>query len=208
MKIAEYHSHLNGLEFILIHKAKLWEEIQASIKQVDARRLAIRTDHSQTYSLESIRHHTRASLDSRGWKSRRAYYWIAKNVKLNQKTIDLPPELQKQRIMSAGDDGATRSFTTHLVKDRVGIGMQFGKYFAVTYDLFVKHLAFYVGDVIDVGVEIVPMKSFAASIVTESGKRARQMSTGVPWYEKELYNLIREGRGVPAVPLVIVGIAP
>ena len=86
--------------------------------------------------------------------------------------------------------------------------VQFGKYFAVPYDLFVRHLAFYVGDVIDVGVEIVPMKSFAASAVGETGKRTRSMSSGVPWYEKELYNLIREGRGVPGVPLVIVGVEP
>jgi hypothetical protein len=67
----------------------------------------------------------------------------------------------------------------------------------------VKHLAFYVGDVIDVGVEIVPMR--ALSGVGEDGE-GRGMSTGVSWYEKELYNLIREGRGVPGVPLILVGI--
>lgn len=31
------------------------------------------------------------------------------------------------------------------------------------------------------------------------------MSLGVDYYEGELYNMIRQGRGVPAVPLVIVG---
>jgi len=35
-----------------------------------------------------------------------------------------------------------------------------------------------------------------------------EMSSGVGYYEGELYNLIREGRGVPAVPLVVVGVAP
>ncbi len=75
--------------------------------------------------------------------------------------------------------------------------VQFGKYFAVAFDLFVKHLAFYVGDVIDVGVEIVPMKELQ-----------EEMSSGVPYYEGELYNLIREGRGVPAVPLILIGVAP
>lgn len=34
------------------------------------------------------------------------------------------------------------------------------------------------------------------------------MSTGIAYYEAELYNLIREGRGVPAVPLVLLGVAP
>ena len=36
----------------------------------------------------------------------------------------------------------------------------------------------------------------------------REMSSGVPYYERDLLNLMRQGRGVPAVPLVLVGIAP
>ena len=35
-----------------------------------------------------------------------------------------------------------------------------------------------------------------------------QMSSGVPYYEGEFYNVVRQGRGVPAVPLIIIGIAP
>jgi hypothetical protein len=35
-----------------------------------------------------------------------------------------------------------------------------------------------------------------------------EMSSGVPYYEGALYDLIRQGRGVPAVPLVLLGIAP
>jgi len=33
-----------------------------------------------------------------------------------------------------------------------------------------------------------------------------QMSSGVAYYEGEFYNVIRHGRGVPAVPLVLIGI--
>ena len=47
------------------------------------------------------------------------------------------------------------------------------------------------------GVEILPMKSLQA-----------EMSSGVAYYEGEIYNVVRQGRGVPAVPLVILGIAP
>jgi hypothetical protein len=36
----------------------------------------------------------------------------------------------------------------------------------------------------------------------------QEMSSGVSYYEGEFYNVIRQGRGVPAVPLVIVGILP
>jgi hypothetical protein len=31
MKIAETCSHLNGLEFLLVHKSTLWQEIQSVI---------------------------------------------------------------------------------------------------------------------------------------------------------------------------------
>ena len=37
-------------------------------------------------------------------------------------------------------------------------------------------------------------------------KLQAEMSSGVGYYEGELYNVIREGRGVPAVPLVLVGV--
>lgn len=35
-----------------------------------------------------------------------------------------------------------------------------------------------------------------------------QMSSGVGYFEGEFYNVVRQGRGVPAVPLVLVGIEP
>jgi len=93
---------------------------------------------------------------------------------------------------------AIRSYNqTDFVKNRVALEVQFGKYSFVAYDLFVKHLAFYIGDHIDVGIEILPMKTLQS-----------QMSSGPSYYEGELYNVVRQGRGVPAVPLVIIGIEP
>jgi hypothetical protein len=86
---------------------------------------------------------------------------------------------------------------TDFTKDRIAIEVQFGKYSFVAYDLFVKHMAFYVGDFIDVGVEILAMKEMTT-----------QMSSGIAYYEGELYNVLRQGRGVPAVPLVLIGVAP
>ena len=75
--------------------------------------------------------------------------------------------------------------------------VQLGKYSFIAYDLFVKHLAFYVGNAIDVGVEILPMKEMQAN-----------MSSGPGYYEGALYDLARQGRGVPGVPLVLVGVVP
>ena len=104
---------------------------------------------------------------------------------------------QKAEIESAGLHPIFSYNQTDFVKDRVAVEVQFGKYSFVAYDLFVKHMAFFIGNVIDVGIEILPMKELQ-----------EEMSSGVAYYEGELYNLIREGRGVPAVPLVLVGIAP
>ena len=75
--------------------------------------------------------------------------------------------------------------------------MQFGKYSFVAHDLFVKHLSFYVSDIIDIGIEILPMKELQ-----------KDMSSGPAYYERDLMNLARQGRGVPAVPLVLLGVAP
>ena len=86
---------------------------------------------------------------------------------------------------------------TDFVKKRVAVEVQFGKYAFVAHDLFVKHLSFFVSDVIDVGIEILPMKALEAS-----------MSSGVPHYERDLLNVLRQGRGVPAMPLVLIGITP
>ncbi len=104
-------------------------------------------------------------------------------------------ENQKREIEAAGEMPIFSYNQTDFVKDRVAIEVQFGKYAFVAYDLFVKHLAFYVGDHIDVGIEILPMKSLQS-----------QMSSGVAYYKGEFYNVVRQGRGVPAVPLVLIGL--
>lgn len=124
-------------------------------------------------------------------------YWVTENVDLIRHTLNLPPAEQKAEIESAGSTPLSTYNQTDFVKDRVAVEVQFGKYSFVAYDLFVKHMAFYVQDAIDVGIEILPMKSMTT-----------EMSSGIGYYENELYNVIRQGRGVPAVPLVMFGIAP
>lgn len=131
-------------------------------------------------------------------KEDRIGYFVTSNPKLARDTFTLEPSEQKRIIEEAGHVAMRSSNQTDFVKDRVAIEVQFGKYAFVAYDLFVKHnMAFYVSDKIDVGIEILPMKELQL-----------EMSSGVPYYERELYNVIRQGRGVPAVPLVIIGIAP
>lgn len=203
MKIIETYSHLNGLEFLLVHKPELWKELQRVISFVDAEKCRTKISKEKTmkgtvlYSPIELNKNFDKLLKAKSWQESRVSYWVTKSEKLIRKTLSMPPDEQKKEIEAAGESPIFSYNQTDFVKDRVAVEVQFGKYSFVAYDLFVKHLAFYIGDHIDVGIEILPMKSLQS-----------QMSSGVAYYEGEIYNVVRQGRGVPAVPLVIIGIAP
>jgi|SRR3990172_1718287 hypothetical protein len=203
MKIVEKYSHLNGLEFLLVHKPKLWKEIINVIESIDAQKCKTKVSKEKTmkgkllYSPIDMNNLFKEKLSHLKWTESRVSYWVTKDEKLIRKTLTMEPDLQKKEIEEAGASPIFSYNQTDYVKDRVAIEVQFGKYSFVAYDLFVKHLAFYIGDKIDVGIEILPMKSLQS-----------HMSSGVSYYEGELYNVVRQGRGVPAVPLVIIGIEP
>lgn len=203
MRIAARYSHLNGLEFLLVHHPEIWEEIQQAIASVDAEACRdkiskeVRTRDKLLFSPKAINKAMAATFRNFGWSERRTSYWVTSSAQLIRKTMQLSPNVQKAEISSAGATPIKSWNQTDFVKDRIAVEAQFGKYAFVAYDLFVKHMAFFVGDVIDVGVEILPMKELQ-----------QHMSSGVGYYEGELYNLIREGRGVPAVPLILIGVAP
>jgi hypothetical protein len=190
MQIAETYSHFNGLEYLLVHKPQLWREIQEVISLVDfGFNTADKSGPAQTLgtgkrSAIQLNKQFRRLLGSLGWKARPV-------------TMHEGPEDQKAEIEAAGHVPIRSYNQTDFVKERIALEVQFGKYSFVAYDLFVKHLAFYVRDEIDVGIEILAMKSMQA-----------MMSSGPGYYEGELYNVIRNGRGVPGVPLVMIGVLP
>jgi len=203
MKIAETYSHLNGLEFLLVHKPTLGQEIQTVIESVDATKCRTKISNEKTmkgkllYSPVDMNSAFKSLLQEKSWHESRVNYWVTRSEKLIRKTLTLSSTEQKSEIEAAGETPIFSYNQTDFVKDRVAVEVQFGKYAFVAYDLFVKHLAFYIGDRIDVGLEILPMKSLQT-----------QMSSGVAYYEGEFYNVVRQGRGVPAVPLILLGIEP
>jgi len=203
MKIAQTYSHLNGAEFLQVHKPILWQELVDVIALIDAGTCKTKVSMEKTkkgqilYSPVDMNSRFSDLLRKKGWAENRVNYWVTKSEKLIRKTLSLDAHEQKKEIEAAGETPIFKYNQTDFVKERVAVEVQFGKYSFVAYDLFVKHMAFYIGDKIDVGIEILPMKSLQ-----------QYMSSGVACYESELYNVIRQGRGVPAVPLVIVGIEP
>lgn len=201
MKIARTYSHLNGLEFLEARHPALWGEIKNVIASVDASKCRTKVSKEKTkagkllYSPKDLNAQYDAAFEKLKWKEARASYYVCEDAAINRRIIGLPAAEQKKEILANGLRALGSYNQTDFVKQKVAVEVQFGKYAFVAYDMFVKHLAFYVAEVIDVGVEIVPMKTLQD-----------QMSSGPAYYEGELYNLIREGRGVPPVPLVLIGI--
>ena len=192
-----------GLEFLIVHKPTLWQEIQDVIAAVDAAKCRTKVSKEKTmrgkllFSPIDMNATFKRLLRLKKWEESRVSYWVTRNEKLIRKTLAMSAAEQKKEIEAAGEKAIFSYNQTDFVKDRVAVEVQFGKYSFVAYDLFVKHLAFYVRDEIDVGIEILPMKSLQS-----------HMSSGVAYYEGEFYNVVRQGRGVPSVPLVILGIEP
>ena len=203
MKIDGHYSHLNGLEYLMVHRPSVWDEVKQVIQQVDA--AACKTKRSKErgqegrllYSPKDLNRAFKAGFESLGWKGRQRTFWVTNDDRVLRNVHGRSADEQKRLIREAGKEPIRSYNQTDFVKERVAVEVQFGKYAFVAHDLFVKHLSFFVSDVIDVGIEILPMKSLE-----------REMSSGVPYYERDLLNVIRQGRGVPAVPLVLVGIEP
>jgi hypothetical protein len=64
-----------------------------------------------------------------------------------------------------------------------------------------KHLPFHSHAIMNLGIEVLPMKA-----MQEDPDGGRAMSTGIAYYEGEVYNIMRHGRGNPPVPLLILGV--
>jgi hypothetical protein len=194
---------LNGHEWILVHEPGIWREIESTIRSVKASRYKTKVSEEKTkrgkvlYAPKELNKVFDRRFRQKGWRESRTSYWVTDDYDLIRKTVPLAEAEQRQMIREAGKNPIRSYNQTDFVKKRVAVELQFGKYSFISYDLFVKHLAFYVGDKIDVGVEILPMKAMQ-----------EQMSSGVGYYEGALYDIARQGRGVPAVPLVIVGVCP
>lgn len=203
MQIAARYSHLNGLEYMLVHHEELWEEIRDVISRVDAEACKTKASKEKTmpgrmlYSPTEMNREFKTHFEKLGWKQRRQTFWVTNDERLMRGVYNQPEAEQKQAIEAAGFEAIMSYNQTDFVKDRIAVEVQFGKYAFVAHDLFVKHLSFYVADIIDVGIEILPMKQME-----------REMSSGVPYYERDLVNVIRQGRGVPAVPLILLGVVP
>ena len=203
MRIAEIYSHLNGMEYLEARQPHLWKEVASVIAGVNAANCftkiskEVRKQGRTVYSPTDLNEGFKAGFAAlpKPWKSMEVTYWVCSDPEVNRKIAELSAHEQKKMIEDAGLIPRKTSNQVDFVKDGAAVEVQFGKYSFVAHDLFVKHMTFFSMGKIKVGLEIVPMKTLTD-----------QMSSGPTFYEKDLNNLVRQGRSTPAVPLILIGV--
>ena len=134
MKIVQTYSHLNGLEYLLVHKKTLWNEVQRVIQSVDGTVCKTKVSKEKTmsgkvlYSPIDMNRAFSGLLAEQGWAESRVSYWVTKSERLIRQTLAKPADEQKAEIEAAGEKPIFSYKQTDFVKDRVAIEVQFGKY--------------------------------------------------------------------------------
>lgn len=175
MHIQRIYSHLNGHEWILVHQPKVWKNIEQIVARVDATKYKTKISKEKgmqgtaVYAPIELNKRFRTEFRNAGWNESRTSYWVTDDFNLIRRTLLLSPQDQKTQIEAEGHIPIYSYNQTDFVKNRVAVEIQLGKYSFIAYDIFVKHLAFYVGDTIDVGIEILPMKSMQAQMSSGPG---------------------------------------
>ncbi len=188
MIIAAIYSHNGGKELMEAKYPVALAEIMDSIAAVDGE--AHKTKISQEKTMKDRRLYNPRTLNSavkqefveRGWKNKR--------VKCEYPTQFYTEVYHPQKVAV----GAFRDMD--FIKNRVGIEVQFGKYGFAIYNVCAKMTIFHNLDLIDVGVEIVPVMD----LVTD-------MSSGVTYFEQFVWDLTQRGVSNIDLPVLILGIA-
>ena len=203
MIIANKYSHLNGYEYLIVHKKALLDDIVEAINTIDANQYTKTSKAKATldkvfYDQKAINKKFEELLFPKGWQSIKTPYYVTSDIKTLTEISSIRDRNEQKRIIESKRLPAYDTYNqVDFVKDKVAVEVQFGKYFSVAYDLHVKHTFFYLRNDIDVGIEIIPTK-----------KMSNRMDSGIAWFENEVANVIREGRSNPTVPIFLLGIEP
>jgi len=205
MKLTKYYSHLNGYEWIQHHQPLLWQEIVDVIESVDASKCKTKVGKEKTnhgkllYSPSDLNKEFDKKFVTKNWhKQGQVNFYCSDDPEINTKLLRM--DFNEQKLFKQDNPQLNLVLSNNskdFDKERIAIEVQFGKYAFVQFDIFIKHASDYMNNVIDVGIEIVPMKSMES-----------EMSSGPPYFEKHLHEMQRQGRIFPPVPLVLIGIEP
>lgn len=191
------------MEYLNIHYPQLWDGVCSALSNIDANSVRTKMSKEKTMvgraliSPRELNSRIDSELSKVGWeKPDRVNYVYSEDAATNRRLLSVPYEEQKRIVSEENLKHVTGHTKADFRYDRVALEVQFGKYSFVQYDIFAKHAANYMADLIDVGIELVPMHSMYEN-----------MSSGPSYYERNLNEILRQGRIFPPVPLVLAGIA-
>ena len=110
-------------------------------------------------------------------------------------TCDYPTHYYRRPEYAPKRRGQKAYREMDFLKNRLGIEVQFGKYAFMVYNVCAKMTIFRNLGLIDAGIEIVPVKSFAD-----------EMSTGVSYFEQFVWDLETRGVADIDIPVLIFGL--
>jgi len=187
MKIAGIYSFNGGQEIIETQFATELRDVEQVIAAVDSEKHKTKTRREKTmpgrklYSPRALNKAFQAGFEEWSWHTRRV-------------TCEYPTQYYVSGYqLDNSFSGAFREMD--FVKNRVGVEVQFGKYAFMVYNVCAKMTIFHKLDVIDVGIEVVPVKEFA-----------NEMSTGVSYFEQFVWDLEQRGVSDIDIPVLILGI--
>lgn len=188
MIIAGVYSFNGGKEIVEARFAAELQEVQDIIRRVDSKRHKTKTSREKTmpgkrlYSPPSLNRAFKRLFEEQDWRNRRV-------------KCDYPTEYCVAGYQpNTASAGAFRDMD--FVKHRLGVEIQFGKYAFMVYNVCAKMTIFHRLDVIDVGIEVVPVKDFVM-----------QMSSGVSYFEQFVWDLEQRGVSNIDIPVLVLGIA-
>lgn len=196
------YSFNNGKEAVEGRYPHLLKEIQDVVRRVDASKC--RTKKSREKTMKGRLLYSPTLLNKAFSREFERKKWVKVKIKCQYSAKFYTPDYVVQVLPATADGKKGRKQEPYremdFVKDRLGVEVQFGKYSFMVYNVCAKMTIFSKLDLIDVGVEIVPVQAFTR----EGGKRA--MSTGVSYFEQFVWDLEQRGVADIDIPVLILGI--
>jgi hypothetical protein len=188
MIIAGMYSFNSGREVIEAQCATELREVDQIIAAVDSAQCRTKTNREKTmpgkslYSLRALNQCFKQEFEARDWRKHKVH-------------CEYPTEYYAPGYIP--DALSKRAFREiDFVKNRVGVEVQIERCTPMVYSGCAKMTIFQKLDVIDVGIEIVPLKAFADD-----------MSTGVSYFEQFVWDLEHRGIADIDIPVLILGVA-
>jgi len=189
MKIVGEYSFNHGKKNIQENYNLELSEVKAVIRSIQAEETKNKISEEITstgeifYSPKELNKEIKKSFLDRSWDS---------DIRVR---CNYPTEYYINEYSPPETRGAFRSMD--FLKNKVGIEVQFGKYSFMVYNVAAKMTIFHNLGIIDVGIEIVPVKEMAV-----------HMSSGVSYFEQFIWDLEERGVSDIDIPVLILGICP